>query len=262
MANSSEIHPTAVIDPSALIAEGVSIGPYAIVEADVRIASGCEIAAHAIIRQFSSLGENVTVDSFAVVGGLPQDLSFDSKTQSSVEIGSHTVIREGVTIHRSTKEGGVTKVSERCLLMGNSHIAHDCQLADRVILANNAMLAGHVHVGRGSFLGGGCGIHQFVNIGELAMIAGNASVTYDVPSYLTIAERSLVTGLNLVGLKRSLDAAVISDLRSCYKAVYMKPGDPVKLAANTVAKTAEGERFLACFKNSRRGRFSRSRTQS
>ena len=256
------IHPTAVIDPTANIADGVDVGPFSVIEADVTIGQGCHIAAHAIIRKYSILAENVTVDSFAVVGGPPQDLSFDLSTQSSVQIGKGSVIREGVTIHRSTEPGGTTRVGENCLLMANSHAAHDCQLGDGVILANNVMLAGHVHIGEGSFLGGGCGIHQFITIGQSVMIAGNASVTYDVPSYVMVAERSIVTGLNMVGLKRTLDKEAISDLRACYKAVYMKAGNPIKLAEEASAKTPQGEHFLACFKSSRRGRFSRSRAQS
>ncbi|PXA04247.1 acyl-ACP--UDP-N-acetylglucosamine O-acyltransferase [Coraliomargarita sinensis] len=259
---SQSIHPTAIVDAKAQLADDVEIGPYAVIEADVSIASGCRIAAHAIVRQYSNVEEGVTIDSFAVIGGLPQDLSFSPSTKSSVHIGKNSVIREAVTIHRSTEEGAATRVGEKCLLMANAHVAHDCQLGNGVILVNNAMLAGHVHVGDSSVLGGGCGIHQFVNIGKLVMVAGNASVTYDVPSYLMVAERSVVTGLNLIGLKRNLQREAISDLRACYKSVYMKAGDPAKLAQHTKAKTQEGQDFLACFGASRRGRFSRSRMQN
>lgn len=256
------VHPTAIVDPQASLAEGVAVGPYAIVEAGASIARGCRIAAHAIIRSGSILDEGVVVDSFAVVGGLPQDLSFSSSVQSRVHLGKGSVLREGVTVHRSTQADGVTGIADNCLLMGNAHVAHDCQLGEGVILANNVMLGGHVHIGDGSFLGGGCGVHQFVDIGRLVMVAGNASITCDVPSYLMVAERSLVTGLNLVGLKRRLPKEAISDLRACYKAVYMKAGDPAKFAKETTARTPEGEHFLACFDSSRRGRFSRSRAQS
>lgn len=256
------IHPSAVIDPGANIADGVVVGPFAVVEADVTIGQGCHIAAHAIVKKYSSLAEEVSVDSFAVVGGLPQDLSFDQSIKSGVQIGKGTVLREGVTINRSTEQGGTTRIGANCLLMANSHAAHDCQLGDGVILANNVMLAGHVHVSDGSFLGGGCGIHQFVTIGRSVMVAGNASVTYDVPSYVMVAERSAVTGLNMVGLKRTLGKEAINDLRACYKAVYMKAGNPRTLAGEFNARTPEGEHFLACFESSRRGRFSRSRAQS
>lgn len=256
------VHPSAIIDPQARVAEDVEIGPFAIVEAGATIAAGCRIAAHAIIRAGSILDEMVVVDSFAVIGGLPQDLAFSPATASGVHIGKGSVIREGVTIHRSSQAAGVTRVGANCLLMVNAHVAHDCQLQDKVILANNVMLAGHVHIGSGSFLGGGCGIHQFVTIGQLVMVAGNASITYDVPSYVMVAERSTVTGLNVVGLKRHLPGEVISDLRACYKSVYLRAGDPVKAAQATTAQTREGKDFLACFASSRRGRFSRSRKQS
>lgn len=258
---STTIHSSAVVHPSAELAADVELGAYAIVEAGASLASGCRIAAHAIIRAHSVLGENVTVDSFASVGGLPQDLTFDPTTRSRVRIGAGSVIREGVTLHRSTLPDGETNIGADCLLMANSHVGHDCDLGDGVILANNAMLAGHVEVGSGSFLGGGCGIHQYVSIGELVMVAGNASVTYDVPSFVTVAERSIVTGLNLVGMKRKLSKAAISDLKTCYKAVYMKTGDPAKLAGDAIATTEEGQCFLDGFKTSRRGRFSRSRAQ-
>ncbi|MGB0408809.1 MAG: acyl-ACP--UDP-N-acetylglucosamine O-acyltransferase [Opitutales bacterium] len=262
MTTESKLDPSAVIDPSAVLADDVEVGPFAVIEGGVTIARGCRVAAHAIIRRFSVLDEDVVVDSFAVVGGLPQDLSFDEATESGVRIGKGSVLREGVTIHRASEAGRSTSIGLQCLLMANAHVAHDCQLGDGVILANNAMLAGHVHVGSGSFLGGGCGIHQYVTIGELAMIAGNASVTYDVPSYVTVAERSTVTGLNLLGLKRKLTPESIADLRQCYKAVYFQPGNPAKLAAAGEAKSAAGANFLACFEKSRRGRFSRSRAQN
>ena len=258
---SGSVHPTAIIDPNVVIAEDVAIGPYAIVEAGVSIASGCRLAAHAVVRKNTVLEKNVSVDSFAVIGGPPQDLVFSDETTSSVQIGKGTVIREGVTINPSTDENGVTRVGEGCYLMANAHVAHDCQIGDRVILANNAMLAGHVHVGDGSFLGGGCGIHQYVNIGKLVMVAGNASITLDVPSYVMVAERSVVTGLNLVGLKRALGREAISELRDCYKAVYMKAGAPAKLASVLEGNTDEAKEFLSCFESSRRKGFSRSRIQ-
>ena len=262
MTNTHSIHPSAIIDSSAVLADDVAVGPFAVIEAGASIGAGSRLGAHAVIRADSVLGDSVFVDSFAVVGGLPQDLSFDPFVKSSVQIGARTAIREGVTIHRSTREGATTVIGADCLLMANSHVAHDCILGDGVILANNAMLAGHVHVGGGSFLGGGCGIHQHVTIGELVMIAGNASVTYDVPSYVMVAERSIVTGLNLVGMKRKLSREAISDLRSCYKAVYLKAGNPAKNAANWEAQSPEGENFISCFKTSRRGQFSRSRAQN
>lgn len=259
----AQIHPTAIVDPSAVLAGDVSVGPYALVEAGVSLGTGCRVAGHALIRAGSIVEAGVAVDSFAVVGGLPQDLSFEAETESRVRVGEGTVIREGVTLNRSTQAQGETVIGKNCMLMANAHVGHDCQLGDGVIVANNVMLAGHVHVGDRSFLGGGAGIHQFVRIGALAMIGGNASVTYDVPSYVTVAERSLVTGLNLVGLKRNLDKEAIADLRTCYKAVYMRAGNPVKLAAGAEAATEAGRRFLADFAaESRRGRFSRSRIQT
>jgi len=208
------------------------------------------------------LGDEVVMHSFAVIGGEPQDLGFDPAVESRVRIGAGTMIREGVTLHRSTEAGGETRIGEHCLLMANAHAGHDCQLGDRVILANNVMLGGHVAVGARSFLGGGCGVHQFVRIGELVMVGGNASITYDVPSYLMVAERNQVSGLNLVGLKRNCSSEAIRDLRRCYKGVYLRPGNPARLAAELSAETPEGRHFLDDFSTGTRGRFVRSRVQS
>lgn len=262
MTSESKIHPTAIVHHTARIGEDVEIGPYAIVEAEAKVGEGSKLMAHSIIRERSVLGARVTVDSFAVVGGLPQDISFEASTDSKVTVGDDCVLREGVTIHRSTQEGGITSVGNNCLLMANSHVAHDCFMGDKTVLANNVMLAGHVSVGSSSFLGGGCGIHQFVAIGDMVMVAGNASITYDVPSYVMVAERSLITGLNLVGLKRNLSRESISDLRALYKAVYMRAGNPAKLAEQEDATTTEGQKFLDDFSATKRGRFSLSRAQS
>jgi len=253
------IHTTAEVSSEATIGEGVEIGPFAIVEAGVEIGQGCRIAGHAVLRRGTVLGPEVMIDSFAVIGGAPQSLGFDASVESGVEIGEKTVIREGATVHRSTEAGERTVVGKACFLMSQSHVAHDCRLADEVVLCNNVMLAGHVTIGPKAFVGGGAGLHQFCRIGASAMVAGNASITADVPPYVMVADRSVAYGLNLVGLKRSgMERREIADLKRCYRAVYLGGGNPRKKAAEAAREhefgtTAAGARFLSFFDGGRRG---------
>lgn len=253
------IHSTAEVSPEAVIGEEVEIGPFAIVEAGVEIGDGCRIAGHAVLRRGTVLRAGVSVDSFAVIGGAAQSLGFDAAVESGVEIGEQTVIREGVTVHRSTEAGERTVVGKSCFLMAQSHVAHDCRLAEEVVLCNNVMLAGHVTIGTKAFLGGGAGLHQFCRIGAGAMVAGNASITADVPPHVMVAERSVAYGLNLVGLKRSgMERREIADLKRCYRAVYLGGGNPRKKAAEAAREhefgtTAAGARFLSFFEGGRRG---------
>jgi UDP-N-acetylglucosamine acyltransferase len=249
------IHPTAIIDPGAKLGANAGVGPYAIVEDGVEIGANCVLAAHAIIRRGTVLGAAVKVDSFAVVGGDPQDLRFDPDVRSGVRIGDRTVLREGATVHRSTHAGGFTEVGPDALLMGCSHVGHDCRVGARVILGNGALLAGHIEVGEGSFLSGGTVFHQFLRIGEGVMVSGNARLGLDVPPFTLAAERNELHGLNLVGLRRrGFDAATIAELKRLYAAVYAS-GAPRANAAAAVglAQTEPGKRFLAFFAGGTRG---------
>jgi UDP-N-acetylglucosamine acyltransferase len=249
------LHPTAIIRPSAKLGANVSVGPYAIVEAGVEIGDGSQLEAHTIVRVGSVLGQGVKVDSFAVIGGEPQDLKFDPATPSGVQIGDHTVLREGVTIHRSTKSGGYTTVGANCLLMGNSHVGHDCHVGDKVVMANCALLAGHIEVGDGCFLSGGTVFHQFMRIGEGVMVSGNARLGLDIPPFTLAAERNELHGLNLVGLRRrGYDAATIAEIKLLYKAVFAG-GSPRAnaLKAAPLAKSEPGKKFLAFFAGGKRG---------
>jgi UDP-N-acetylglucosamine acyltransferase len=247
------IHPTAIIHPSAKIGANASVGAYAIVEEGVELGEGCVLAAHAIVRRGSILGRGVRVDSFAVIGGDPQDLKFNLATLSGVRIGDRTVLREGATVHRSTKAGGFTEVGADVLLMGCSHVGHDCQVGARVVMANCALLAGHIDVGEGSFLSGGTVFHQFIRIGEGVMVSGNARLGLDVPPFTLAAERNELHGLNLVGLRRrGCDAATIAELKKLYLAVYQS-GSPKANAAASHAKTELGKKFLAFFAGGKRG---------
>lgn len=253
------IHETAIVSESAQIGEGCSIGAGALIEAGVRIGRDCRIAAYAILRKGSVLGEGVRVDSFAVVGGEPQSIGFDPAIESEVVVGDRTILREAVTINRASAAGAKTVIGEDCFLMANAHVAHDCRLGKGVVLANNAMLAGHIEIGEKTFVGGGAGIHQFCRIGAYCMIAGNASITADVPPYLVAAERSEAHGLNLVGLRRGgFEQREIADLKRCYRAVFFGGGNLKKKAEEAARETEfgttpAGARFLSFFETGKRG---------
>jgi UDP-N-acetylglucosamine acyltransferase len=257
------IHPTALLSSSNLPTD-ISVGPYCIVENGVCIGSGSRMAAHSILRSGSELSTDVQVDSFAVVGGAPQALSFKPDTPSGVRIGAASILREGVTVHRSTTENGYTAIGANCLLMCHAHVGHDCVVGDGVTLANNTMLGGHVQIGARAFIGGGAGIHQFVRIGELAMIAGNASISADVPPFIMVAERNEACGLNLVGLRRAgLSTEIIVELKKCYRAVFFGGGNPANKAQAAreslqLGQSSQAKAFLDFFQSGKRG-FVRSR---
>jgi len=235
----------------------ISIHPSAIVEPGAELGAGCVVHAYAIVTRHVVLGPGAVVHPFAVVGGDPQDLKFDPATRSGVRIGAGTVIREHVTIHRATKPEGWTEVGEGCFLMVSSHVAHDCRLDDRVIMANAVLLAGHVQVGAGAFVGGGAAVHQFVRIGEGAMVGGAARVANDVPPFTMVTERDEVVGLNAVGLRRrGLPRSTLSELKQAFRAVNVPVGNMRELAAAELASgrysSAEARRYLEFFAVGRR----------
>ena len=252
------IHPTALVDPSAVLAADVRVGAFSVVEAGVTVAAGARLAEHVILRQGAAIGAGCVLDSYSVIGGAPQ-MRGEPVGPGAVEIGARAVLREGVTINCPTKAGGRTSVGAGCMLMANSHVGHDCEVGEGVTLANNVMLAGHVRVGDGCFLGGGVGVHQFVRVGARAMIGGNASMSYDVPPYAMAAERNELRGLNLVGLRRlKVASAAVADLKRAYHAVYAGPGDFRARAAEALAgdasgNYAQGREFLEFFVGGERG---------
>lgn len=253
------IHPTAIVSETAVLGDGCEVGPYALIEDGVVLGANCTVAGHAILRKGTVLGQNVKVDSFVVIGGDPQSIGFDSLTESGVLIEDDVILREGCTVHRATSQGANTVIGQGCFLMAQAHVAHDCKLAQGVILANNVMLAGHITVGEKTFIGGGAGIHQNCRIGAYVMVAGNASLTADVPPYVMTAERSEAHGLNLVGLRRGGFAqGEIADVKRCYRAVFFGGGNLRKKAAEAAREhefgtTPAGARFLSFFEGGTRG---------
>lgn len=202
--NVTDIHPSAVVHAGAKIGRDVTIGPYCTIEEDVRIGDGCRLGPRVSVMRYTTLGDGCVVHANAVLGDLPQDLSFAGAV-SFVQIGEQCTIREGVTVQRGTAADSTTVVGDNCYLMAYAHCAHNVKLGTRVILVNNVMLAGYVDIGDGTFVGGGAGIHQFCRVGRLAMIGGNSSLSVDVPPFMTTHSGGYndVAALNVVGMRRA-----------------------------------------------------------
>ena len=197
------IHPTAVVDKKAKLADNVEVGPYAIIGPDVEIARSTRIGSHVVLEGRTTIGENCRIFTGAVVGSAPQDLKYKGE-RSFLKIGNDNIIREYVTINPGTHEGSTTSVGDGNLLMAYSHVAHDCNIGNGCIIANAGTLAGHVSVEDEAVIGGLAGIHQFVRVGRLSIIGGCSKVVQDIPPFSTCdGHPARVYGLNLIGLRRS-----------------------------------------------------------
>jgi UDP-N-acetylglucosamine acyltransferase len=223
---SAAIHPTAVVDPAARLGTDVSIGPFCVVGPHVELGDGVRLVSHVVVDGRTQVGAGTVVYPFASIGQPPQDLKFKGEP-SQLVIGRGNTIREYVTMNIGTEGGGmVTRVGDNGLFMAGVHVAHDCQLGNHVIMANNATLAGHVVVGDHAFFGGLSAVHQFVRIGAHAMIGGMAGVEADViPFGLVKGDRAFLAGLNLVGLeRRGFAREEVNALRAAFKTIF-GPGD-------------------------------------
>jgi UDP-N-acetylglucosamine acyltransferase len=217
----SLIHPSALVDPAASLADDVEVGPGAIIEAGAVIGEGCRIQARAVITGHVRMGARNTIGHGAIIGADPQDFSFKPGTPSFVEIGDDNVIREYATIHRATKEGGTTRVGNNNFLMVGVHMGHDSRVGNRVVMANNVLLAGHVEVQDGAVLGGGSVFHQFIRVGRLCMVRGGERFGMDIPPFLVAYGTNLVAGLNAIGLKRAgFGTEVRLELKRAFQLLY------------------------------------------
>lgn len=216
------IHPTAIVEPGARLGTGVQIGPFAYVASTVQLGDGCVLAPHAVILGHTTLGARCQVHSCAVIGDLPQDLSFKDEP-SYVVIGDDCTFRESVTIHRGTKPGTTTRIGNHVFMMANSHVAHNGEVGDHVVFANTAAIGGYVTVGERCFLGGNTGVHQFCHIGRLAMVGSGALVSKDLPPFCTAvsSKNSYVGSLNVVGLRRAgFTAPQRAQVKQAFNVVY------------------------------------------
>ena len=217
-----KIHPSAIVDPVAKIGEDVSIGPCAVVGADVVIGERSTIQSHVVLEGSVTIGRGNFIGHGAVIGALPQDLSFSPERKTSVQIGDDNVIREHCTIHRGSPDGSVTRIGHKNFLMVGAHVGHNCEIGNNVIIANNCLLAGHVRVDDGAFLGGGSTFHQHMHIGRLVMVQGSSAFGKDLPPFTLAAERNAVFGLNVVGLKRAgFNAKERDEIKAAFKLIYM-----------------------------------------
>jgi UDP-N-acetylglucosamine acyltransferase len=217
----SSIHPTAVIDPQAIVGCNVSIGPFCVIEALTVIGDGCRLASRVVVKERTTLGAANEVDEGTVLGGRPQHIARHDQW-GHLRIGSGNMIRENVTVHRAMSPDNATVVGDDNLIMVNAHVAHDCRIGSHTIITNNVMLAGHVTVEDYAYLSGGVGVHQFCRVGSHCMVGGQSHINKDVPPYVTVdGESTRVVGLNVIGLKRrGFTLEDILQLKQAYRIMY------------------------------------------
>jgi UDP-N-acetylglucosamine acyltransferase len=215
------IHPTAVIDPDAQLADDVRVGPYAIIEGTVEVGSGCVIDSHACLNGPLTMGCDNVISYGAVLGKSPQHRGYNGEA-TSVRIGDRNVFREFVTVHRGTIQGtGVTEIGDDNLFMTGSHLGHDVQVGNGCTVVNNALVAGHVILCDGCILSGHSAIQQRVRVGRLAMVGGMGASSKDIPPFILQQGQNCVTGLNVVGLKRAgCSSAAMHGVRQCFRIFY------------------------------------------
>ena len=253
----SRIHPTAIIDPRAELADDVEVGPWAYIGPHCTVGAGSVIHMRATLEEHVKLAPRVTVGIGSVLGGLPQDLKFKGEV-TTVEIGEGTSIREYTTINRGTSESHRTTVGEGCFLMSYVHLAHDCHIGDGVIISNGTQLAGHVHIDDRAIISGLCAIHQFGKIGRHAFVGGMSRVAKDVPPFVkAVGNPVKLYGLNSIGLQRSgFSDEVLSELKKAYRLFFrsdVNVGQALERAAAELKPFPEVQAFIAFIEESGRG---------
>lgn len=252
------IHPTAIVAPGAALAEDVEVAAYAIIGPRVRIGRGTHVGPHTVIEGRTTIGRDNQIFHHASIGAVPQDLKYRGE-DSDLVIGDHNIIREFTTLNIGTAGGGMTtRLGDHNLLMNFSHIGHDCLLGSHTVVANGAQLAGHVIVEDYVVVGALVGIHQFVKIGESAILGAGAMVSQDVAPFCNATgDRARLHGLNLVGLKRrSFSAELVRDIKHAYRIVFrsgLKVGGAVDRARAEVPASPEVDHFLSFIQASERG---------
>ena len=216
------IHKTAIVDPKAKISANVNIGPYSIIGPNVEIGEHTVINSHVSIAGHTKIGKKNKIYPFSSIGNNPQDLKYNGE-KSYLKIGDSNTIREYVSINPGTDGGGgITKIGNNCLFMVSSHVAHDCVIGDNVVAVNNVAIGGHVQIDDNAIIGGNSAIHQYIRIGKFAMIGGICAVIRDVIPYgLVHGNRSVLQGINLIGLRRkNIPNQEIALLSKAYKEIF------------------------------------------
>lgn len=236
------IHSTAVIDPAAKIADDVEIGAYCVIGANVTIGSGTVLKSHVVINGYTTIGENNLFYPFAAIGQLTQDLKYVSEPTSLV-IGDRNTFRENCTVHRSTGDGLPTTIGDDNLFLCYSHIAHDCQLGNHIILSNNGTLAGHCIVGDHVIISGLSAVHQFCRIGKHSIVGGLTKVIQDVSPFTIVdGADATVRGINLIGLqRRGFDEASCRALKNTYKKLFLNKKNNLTEVTNELAESELGK---------------------
>lgn len=252
----TNIHPSAIIDPSAQIAENVKISPFAIIGPNVKLGEGVEIYPHAYLEH-CDIGKNTIISSGAILGTAPQDLGYKNEP-TKVIIGESCQIREHVTVNRASGEGNITKVGNNCMLMTGSHVAHNCKLGNNVILANLATLGGHVSIEDFAFIGGMVVLHQNVRVGEMAIIGGFSGARQDIPPYAKTDGRPAgIIGLNSIGLKRrGLTPEERKDLKTAFNYIWfsgLNTKHGIEKIRQEVPSNKYIEHLIAFVESSKRG---------
>jgi UDP-N-acetylglucosamine acyltransferase len=212
------IHPTAIVETSGSLSEDIEIGPYAILMGDISAGEGCRIEAHGQLVNQVVLGNNCAIGSGSVIGGDPQDISFDPATISGVTLGNDNIIRENVTIHRSSSPQGFTRLGHRNYFRAGAHVGHDVLLGDDNLLGNGILLGGHAVVGNNTILGGGSALHQFIRIGDLSKVSDLGGLSLDLPPFLTVTNIiNALEGINYEGLRNAgFSDSVIEEIENAY----------------------------------------------
>ena len=258
MAEGARVHPTAIVDRGADLAAGVVIGPYSLIGPRVVIGPGAEIGAHVVLEGRVRLGARCRIGHGTLIGGVPQDLKYREGQPVGVSIGDDTVIREYVTVHRATHEGGDTRIGSRCLIMVSSHVAHDCVLGDDVILINNAALSGHVIVQDRATIGGITGLHPSTRVGTYAYVGGFSKVTQDVPPFVMAdGVPATARAVNVIGMRRGgVNAEGRRGVRAAFRILYRSGLAPGAATAQLKAELGGHPlvaRLIEFIEGSRRG---------
>jgi UDP-N-acetylglucosamine acyltransferase len=251
-----EIHPTAIVDSSAELGEGVAVGPFSIIGPGVVVGQGTQIASNVLLEHVS-VGSDCAISHGAVLGTAPQDLKYRNEP-TRLEVGDRTVIREYATLNRGTTASGLTRVGSDCLLMSYVHVAHDCHIGDHVIISNAVNMAGHVTIHDWASIGGMTPIHQFVRIGAHAFVGGASRVAKDIPPYVKAAGSPIqLYGLNSVGLqRRGFPEDVRRELKRAYRLFFASAHNTTQalaMARDELRAIPEVETFLSFFEGSERG---------
>ena len=252
-----QIHPTAIIDPSAKLADNVIVGPYVVIEHDVEIGEGTRLIGQCRIGAYTSMGKNNIGHPFAAIGTEPEDYAFDNIV-SYTKIGDNNQFREGVTINRGTHENTITKIGDGCFMMANTHVAHNCQLGNKVIMVPFSGLAGYCEIGDNCLISGLSGMHQFCRMGRMAVLSGGSQISMDLPPFMIGDGRNGgVRGFNIVGMRRNgFKPETIRAIKDIYN-IFFRSGlnttNAIEKVEAEIEQLPEVVEFLEFVKASKRG---------